>query len=123
MLVYFVVMAYVVYFHLRETRPLGKSTLLMPNIVPDDFDSMVRVFPSTLRDGTSGSVLSVPAALRSKYSCRHVAGNRLTVVLHLSIQVSDARLTAGFLNTLLETASVGMLFVAWRVGSSLYLVV
>ena len=123
MLVYFVVMAYVVYFHLREARPLSKSILLMPNIVPDDFASMVCFFLSTLRRGTSGSALRIPAAVRSKSTCRHVTGYRLTVVLHLFIQVSDARLTVGILNTLLETASIGMLFVAWRVSSSFHFVV
>ncbi|GHJ88979.1 hypothetical protein NliqN6_5381 [Naganishia liquefaciens] len=74
--VYFLVMAYVVYFRLRETRPLVWFTV---------------------------SFLFFAAGQAAQF----LASQPLC-------KISDARLTAGFLNTLLETVSSGMLFVAWR---------
>ncbi|KAJ9098831.1 hypothetical protein QFC20_005885 [Naganishia adeliensis] len=75
-LVYFLVMGYVVYFHLRERKPLKWFTMAF-------------------------------LLFAGAQAVQFLASHPLCVV-------SNARLTAGFLNTLLETASLWLLFVAWK---------
>ncbi|KAI5451663.1 hypothetical protein NCC49_001644 [Naganishia albida] len=73
---YFVMTVWVVYFHLRETKPLKWFAMAF-----------------LLFAGAQAVQL---------------------LASHTLCEVSNARLTAGFLNTFLETASIWLLFVGWK---------
>lgn len=82
---------------------------------PDDCHSALFAGFRAFRGRSGRAVLVISASVRREYAkCK--TGHHMG----LTSQASNRKVTAAFLTTLMDTAAVGVLYLAWKVSARIY---